>query len=61
MLTNMKNKLSEKDIPVLNIPDMCVGGLSSAPGDIVKKHCQQRKRGTSHINIKPFLHKKIVL
>jgi hypothetical protein len=58
LASNIQNKSSRKDIPVLSIPDMCTGCLSGAPGDVTNKHCRQTKRGTSHINIKPFLSQK---
>ena len=52
--TKLQDKLSKNDVPILSMPDMCIGGLTGAPGDITRKHCLQKKRGTSHINIKPY-------
>jgi len=53
--TNAESKLSKKDVPAFQIPSMCVGGLTSSPGDISQKHCRQNSRGTAHIHIKALV------
>jgi hypothetical protein len=50
--THAESKLPKKDVPLLQIPGLCTGGLTGSPGDISTKHCNQNGRGTAHIHIK---------
>jgi hypothetical protein len=50
-----RSRQPKNDIPMLSIADICRGCLSGAPGDITAKHLRQKKRGTSHLSIKPHL------
>jgi len=51
-----KQQLPKADIPVLKIPDLCIGSLTGPVGNVSKTHCNQNKRGTEHINIRPKSH-----
>lgn len=56
--SNIHGDLTNGDLPVMKIPGMCIGGLTSAPGDMAFKHCRQNKRGTRRIKIRPNQHSK---
>jgi hypothetical protein len=51
-----KPQYPKTDVPVLKIPDLCIGGLTGPAGNISKTLCNQNKRGTEHINIRPKSH-----
>jgi hypothetical protein len=52
MLTTEKQaKLPKNDVPIISIPELCVGPLTGPTGETSKIHCRQNKRGTTHINI----------
>ena len=48
-----KPPLPKTDVSILKIPGLCIGGLTGPVGNISKTHCNQNKRGTEHINIRP--------
>lgn len=48
-----KPNLPKTDVPVLKIPDLCIGNLTGPTGNISKIQKSQNKRGTEHINIRP--------
>ncbi len=52
MLTiDKQTKLPKNDVPIINIPELCVGPLTGPSGETSKIHCRQNKRGTAHLNI----------
>jgi hypothetical protein len=47
-----KSQFPKTDVPLLKIPDLCIGSLTGPVGNISKTHRNQNKRGTEHINIR---------